>query len=363
MIARMNLTGRNRFWRKVFLGLLVGPLLALLCGLGASPGNAAPEASAGDLIAAVNQLRKANNLPPYQVNPALMAAAQAHSEYQASIGQITHTGAGGSSAKDRAIAAGYGGGANVYVTENIAGGTSLTIQGAVGIWQGDSLHLGTMLSADYQDAGAGIAKAGGMIYYTLDVGYVAGSSNGGDVPGGSAATPVNAPPATKVAFFPFVISTPGPDGSITHIVQQGQSLWSIAANYGIELEKLLEINNLTSSAWIFPGDELLIKTPEYTPAITELPTESATESVMILSEEENIAAPTATRRPKLTFTPAAASLAQDNLVSGDAPAMEKPEPGFKLTRLPDTSVLLIIAVLVLGGSALIVLGSVLKRNE
>ena len=66
--------------------------------------------SASEVISLVNQLRTTNGLPPYQVNAALMASAQGHSNYQASIRTITHTGAGGSDPKGRAAAAGYGGG-------------------------------------------------------------------------------------------------------------------------------------------------------------------------------------------------------------------------------------------------------------
>ena len=102
--------------------------------------------SAYDVINAVNQIRESNGLPPYQINGSLMAAAQAHSDYQASIGQVTHTGQGGSNAKSRAMAAGYGGGAAVFVSENIYGGGSASAQSAVNWWMGDALHQNTMLS-------------------------------------------------------------------------------------------------------------------------------------------------------------------------------------------------------------------------
>jgi LysM repeat protein len=362
MNARMNLSSRNRFWRKVILGLLFGILIVPLYGWGASPGNAAPAASASDLIAAVNQLRAANNLPPYRVSSALVAAAQAHSEYQASIGQITHTGAGGTQPIDRAIAAGYGGGATVYVSENIAGGSSLSIQGAVQMWQGDSVHLYTMLNANYQDVGAGIANADGMAYYTLVAGYVAESSSGGSTPGSNVAKPVSALPATEVAFFSVVVSTPAQDGSITHIVQQGQTLWVIAATYQIELEKLLEINNLPSDAWIFPGDELLIKAPESTPAETPITTETSTQSLIEI-EIENIALPTATRQPVQTSTPAETGPDQDQLPTRNSPVAESPDLWSNLSRSIGIVPLLIIFVLIFGGSVLIALGKVFNQND
>ncbi len=85
----------------------------------------AQHAQAGDpysLIDAVNNLRAANGLPAYQINGTLMAIAQGHSDYQAAIGEVTHTGAGGTRPRDRAAAAGYGGGGTFFISENIAGG-------------------------------------------------------------------------------------------------------------------------------------------------------------------------------------------------------------------------------------------------
>jgi len=121
-------------------------------------------ASASEIIQYVNQLRAANGLPPYKVDSALMAAAQSHSDYQAATGITSHTGKGGSRPRDRAVAYGYGNGAAVYVSENIATGTNLSASEAVGWWQGDSLHLTTMLSSKYTDVGAGVAEANGVVY-------------------------------------------------------------------------------------------------------------------------------------------------------------------------------------------------------
>ena len=79
--------------------------------------------------------------PPFKLNSDLMASAQAHSEYQAANQDTMRTGVDGSTAKDRAISAGFGGGATVFVSENIASGVNISPDRAVQVWQGDSLHL------------------------------------------------------------------------------------------------------------------------------------------------------------------------------------------------------------------------------
>lgn len=65
-----------------------------------------PVADAYTLIAEVNALRAANGLPAYQINATLMAVAQAHSQYQANTGTVTHYSADGSRPYQRALAAG-----------------------------------------------------------------------------------------------------------------------------------------------------------------------------------------------------------------------------------------------------------------
>ncbi|MEM5774818.1 MAG: CAP domain-containing protein, partial [Anaerolineaceae bacterium] len=73
-----------------------------------------------DLIAAVNYLRSSQGISALEVDGSLMSIAQTHSDYQAALGTWTHQGANGSSPRDRAIAAGYGSGATVYISENVA---------------------------------------------------------------------------------------------------------------------------------------------------------------------------------------------------------------------------------------------------
>ena len=75
------------------------------------------------------------------------------------------------------MAAGYGGGGTFFISENIAGGTDLSVDGAISMWLGDDPHIQTMLGASYQEIGAGVAKSGGFVYYTIDVAYVAGGGN------------------------------------------------------------------------------------------------------------------------------------------------------------------------------------------
>jgi LysM repeat protein len=52
--------------------------------------------------------------------------------------------------------------------------------------------------------------------------------------------------------------TPAPPGSITYVIQQGQSLSEIAANRGITLEALLQANSLTPTSLIRVGQTIVL---------------------------------------------------------------------------------------------------------
>lgn len=332
-------------------------------------------AQAGDasqLIAEVNALRAAYGLPPYSANNALMSAAQRQSDYQASIGTWTHTGPDGSRPHDRAVAAGYGGGAQVYVSENVAMGIDLGTSRTVNeMWQ-DSIHLETMISPNYTHIGAGVGHADGWVYYTIVVGYIAGST--GSAPQPAAEQPAELPAATSeteletealpaptvAPIQPIAISSPAEDGSIQHVVQPGQFLENIANAYDLELVELLSLNGLSTQSVIFPGDKLLIK-----PASESPPDPIRQEATAAATGPEPTSAPTATPTEKPaepTSTPVPVAMRDSQNPSPTTPAAATaaepaPEQSGRLDYL-----LYAVVGLAVTGSAMILLGSTLKKQ-
>ena len=238
--------------------------------------NAAPATSPADLISGVNAYRASVGLEPYAVDGGLMALAQSHSDYQASIETCTHLRADGSGPGDYGISA-----------ENIACGQNLSVEGAIYNQWADQLHLSTMLGPTTGSVGAGMAVANGTVYYTLTVkrgsgefSYtppqnVEGSAQDqtGNTAGDTSAGSVNAASALQQA----ATNTPNADGSISHIVQYGETLVGIADFYGIPLSELIGINKLDpNNPAIYERQALLIRlaftpTPFMTQTFTPRP--------------------------------------------------------------------------------------------
>lgn len=284
------------FMKKLFPVLFLMIFSALLLLPAVSVYRAKAQAgTVYDLIAAVNYLRSSQGISALEVDGSLMSIAQAHSDYQAALGTWTHQGADGSSPRDRAAAAGYGSGATVFISENVAVlNKSASFDTLIFTYWSDSLHWNTMTNPNYTHVGAGITVSGDKVYYTLDVGYVAGSP-GSYVAGASTFTPAadGSSPGTAVArevVEPVVTSTPNPDSSVIHPVDLGQSLWSIAIAYNTTINDIIFLNNLDpTSPAIWPGNELLIK-PSSQPSST-------------LPATETEVPPTRTPRPTHTARP------------------------------------------------------------
>lgn len=71
----------------------------------------------------------------------------------------------------------------------------------------------------------------------------------------SISLPVQAAPVLQLTVFPT--PTPGADGRIIYIVQEGDTLWRISAITGVTIDELRRLNNLTGDT-VTPGQQLLI---------------------------------------------------------------------------------------------------------
>ena len=275
-----------RKWHRIFTILSILTLGFLFFGA-PEPVNAQTAGTAAEVMAEINGLRAANGLAPLVENVYLTIAAQNHADWIAVTGQGGHTGEGGSSAKDRALAVGYGEGAQVWVTENWARGSGLTAYGCVyNMWYPSTDHINNMLTTSHYEFGAGVSLDGsGFTVYVVKFGRVDGS------------VPVQSTVPSSGATGPIVqqikTATPGPDGSVIHVVQYGQTLWTIADAYEVPLADILALNFLTEDSAIYPDEELLIiegtgetveatATPE---AVTPTPTPSPTKTPAATPDE------------------------------------------------------------------------------
>jgi LysM repeat protein len=67
---------------------------------------------------------------------------------------------------------------------------------------------------------------------------------------------------------------PTPTPQLAHIVESGDSFWSIAVRYNLTLDELLSYNGLTEDAFLGIGDEIFIVSPTPTATPTLVPSET-----------------------------------------------------------------------------------------
>ena len=232
--------------------------VALAIGISIRPqpvqadGMLAPPAqvSAYELILAMNTLRVSYGLPPLIEDPIINAVAQATAQTMAANNMSWHIG----DVRGRIAAAGYGGGGTVWATENFAvswnGG--MGIDEIMAVWA-DPDHMLPAVTPAYCNIGAGVATVNGKTYYILQAAYVSGKECGSytSVAGAGVST-------GSGLIVPVQIATPDAEGKIFHVVQAGQSFWSIAVAYQITIQDLETWNNITRDIPLQSGQRLFI---------------------------------------------------------------------------------------------------------
>lgn len=215
------------------------------------------DATAYDMIIAMNTLRASYGYPALIEDPIVNAVAQYTAETMAASQMSWHIG----DVRGRLAASGYGGGATVWATENFAVG-NMGIDEIMSVWA-DPDHMRPAATAAYCHVGAGVATASnGMKYYILQAAYIAGqscgdassSSSGGSSSSGSGSSAGS----VSQLIVPVKIATPDEDGKVYHVVQAGQSFWSIAISYQIKIADLETWNNLTRDTPLRTGQRLFI---------------------------------------------------------------------------------------------------------
>ncbi len=260
------------------------------------PVSAQP-AEAAVLVEAVNVYRASVGLPRLTVSPALMVAAQRHVEWMAATYTYAHVGEGGSTPNSRAAAAGFSG----SVGENAGGSTDASPAQMIFFWDQSSVHRMTMRMPAATHIGAGFAANSEQRLFILLIGTAAGQSPppaqalaaggtpaigwtpppnmgwtaDGETHQGSNYAPAaveSAPPAgssvesaapeAAAYVMPFDlirVAAADADGSIVHTVEAGQTLWAIAARYGVEQSVIQSLNTLDAESVVRPGDRLIIR--------------------------------------------------------------------------------------------------------
>jgi LysM repeat protein len=245
--------------RKHYQAMIqVGLLLIWLLTAPAYPAKDQAQSGAvsrGELILAMNTLRVSHGLPALIVDPIVNAVAQATAETMAANNMSWHIG----DVRGRIAAAGYGGGATVWATENFAVG-HMSIDEIMQVWA-DPDHMRPAVIPAYCHVGAGVAQAAdGRYYYILQAAYTSDQACGEykSVPGDDRGSGANSNPPVSQIITPVKIATPDADGRIYHVVRAGQSFWSIAIAYQITIRDLEVWNNLSRDDGLLVGQKLFI---------------------------------------------------------------------------------------------------------
>jgi LysM repeat protein len=115
--------------------------------------------------------------------------------------------------------------------------------------------------------------------------------------------------ATPLAISEYMIpvrrATPLPNGNTVHLVQNGQTLWSIAIAYGTKINELVRLNNLEpGNPTIYMGQKLLVSSG---PASTVTPAVTLTRTALNPTPTKRVTPPPTPGPPTPSLSPTVAS--------------------------------------------------------
>lgn len=263
-----------------------------------------------DIINAVNDLRLRNGLPVLFVHQALMeVSAQTANALAATEGAAGHYRPCNMTLGQLLLLRNFALWGDLsqdgYRSEDWV--SARTVEEAIAFWLSDQLHSDTMLSEHRSHIGAAIAVSdqiymvivtalqtpSGKMQWGADVYQTQAAVSHANCTGGSTSS------AQSVDFsqysIPVSLSTARPDGDVVHEVKYGQTLWSIAIQYGTTVEQLKRLNGLTDNT-VVTGWKLLVQKGATQPAP---PT-----ATFILSPQSEMRTPTPAWTTTPTSTPA-----------------------------------------------------------
>lgn len=270
----------KKIYYVIFLALLLAGLsLTKPKGVSASPQNQIT--SADQLISAVNGLRASYGLPALTWHSILMQSAQSQADYMAAIGYSTHSRPGGTTYTQQLLTLGFplagdlsrGG----FRAENVLNtSTPIVWDGVPSAWQ-DADHMNTMLSQNFTHIGAGVSQSSSGYFYAVDTAAATGNGQMQESASSVVGSAAGSSEAAGVSQYmvDVVKSTALPSGDVIHTVQYGQTLWSIAIEYGTTIKNIQALNNLGEDLVVYQGQALLVQKAATQPA-PDLPTATGT---------------------------------------------------------------------------------------
>jgi LysM repeat protein len=193
----------------------------------------------------INQTRASVGLPPYNIHPALNAAAQDQAEWLARTGRRSHFRPDGSRPSTRAAAAGYISpfwccGENYYLS------IDATPELASDFWNWSASHVVNVVHPDFTDIGLGMSSNGTRISYVTLFGQTGEQSV------------AEAVAMDIVVTLPEQTETNANAPAATYTVQAGDTLNAIAARQGVTLAALLLANDISDANLIYAGQVITI---------------------------------------------------------------------------------------------------------